>query len=69
MTLEDAKTHIQYVKTMKPEIFKEMGIDESVTDDMIEAAATIATQTHWGTPDISVENLFNSTLKKLIEDK
>jgi hypothetical protein len=32
MTLEDAKAHIEYVKTMKPEIFKDLGINENVTD-------------------------------------
>lgn len=67
MTLEDAKSHIEYIKTAKPEIFKDLGITETTTDNMIEEAAEIATQTHWGAPDISVELLFNKTLKKLIE--
>ena len=53
---------------MKPEIFKELGINENVTDDIIEKAASIATQTHWGAPEIAVETLFNKTLKKLIKE-
>ena len=68
MTLEDAKAHIEYVKTMKPEIFKDLGINENVTDDVIEKAASIATQTHWGAPEIAVETLFNKTLKNLIKE-
>lgn len=69
MTLEDAKIHIQYIQTVKPDVFNDLGITDNIDDSIIEEAAEIATQTHWGAPEISVELLFNKTLKKLIESQ
>ncbi len=66
MTFKQAKAHIEYMKITKPEICNDIGITENIDDNIIEAAAEIATQTHWGAPEISVEMLFDKALKKLI---
>ena len=71
MTLEEAQIHLEYVKANKPSFLKENGITESIIADeaLIAEAAEIATQTHWGAADVSEEDLFNSTLTRLIEER
>jgi hypothetical protein len=71
MTLEEAQIHLEYVKAKNPAFLAENGITESIIADetLITEAAEIATQTHWGAADVSEEELFNRTLKRLIEER
>ena len=71
MTLEEAQIHLEYIKANKPSFFSENGITEKNIADksLISEAAEIATQTHWGASNVSDEELFNKTLKRLIDER
>jgi len=71
MTLEEAKIHLEYTQTTKPDFFTENGITENLIADeaLLSEAAAIATQTHWGAANISEEDLFNKTLTRLIKER
>lgn len=71
MTLEEAQIHLEYIKASKPSFLSESGITESIIADeaLIQEAADIATQTHWGASGVSEEELFDKTLKRLIDER
>jgi hypothetical protein len=71
MTLQEAKIHIQYIKTKQPDFFTKFGVTEEDLNDesLISQAATIATEAHWGADNVSEEELFNKTLARLVENK
>jgi len=70
MTLDDAKTHIQYIKAIKPAIFRELGLTEDILSNeiLIAEAAVIATESHWGAINVSEADIFNNALKRLVHE-
>ena len=66
MTLEEAKTSIEYVRVTYPEKFEEMG-GSNITDEKIEEAHTII-EAIAGALDLSDDELLKKELTRICND-
>ena len=67
LTIEEAKSSIEYYKLAHPNHYNEMG-GEKITDEKIEEALTIVTAVAGGFGDMSEDELFKRELTRICND-